>query len=425
MITVRVPGDKSISHRALMLAPLASGASRVDGLATGADVVATGAAMVALGVPYELAELREGRFEVRGPVDLRSPHRHLDCGNSGTTARILLGLLAGRPVTARLDGDASLRRRPMARVIEPLRRAGARIVELGEPGRLPLEVQGGALAPLEHETAVASAQVKSAILLAGLGAGVPACVIEPGPSRDHTERMLGAMGVRVEVEELSGGWRVCLAPPDSPLRALDLAVPGDFSSAAYFLALGLLSGAGAAVRLEGVGLNPRRTGLLRVLEAMGADLEVELTDEVAGEPVGAVVARGSELRGVDVPPEWMPTLLDEVPILAVTAVRASGRTTIRGAGELRVKESDRLATLAANLIGLGVEVHEDPDGLTIDGTAAPLRGPITTEGDHRIAMAFGVLDALPGNELEIDDVECVQVSFPGFWTQLEGVRAAP
>lgn len=425
MFELSVPGDKSISHRALMLAPLATGRSRVTGLLVGADVLATGEAMRALGVPYDPAGLREGRLDLEGPCELRSPRRTIDCGNSGTTARILLGLLAGRPVTATMSGDASLRRRPMGRVIRPLRAAGARIRELGEAGHLPLEVQGATLQPIEHESPVASAQVKSSLLLAGLGSGVSACVSEPGTSRDHTERMLRAMGADVTTEQLGGGGqRVCLSSHEGGLAPLEFRVPGDFSSAAFFIVLALLGGAGEGVRIEGVGLNPGRTGLLRALERMGADLDVRVGGAAAGEPTGSIVARPSQLQGAAIPAEWMPTLLDEIPALVCAAARASGRTTVRGAAELRVKESDRLATLAANLIGLGVTVHELDDGLVVDGTDAPLRGAIATEGDHRIAMAFGLLDALPGVEVEIDDPDCVAVSYPGFWVDLDRATGA-
>jgi len=421
LIPISVPGDKSISHRGLLLAPLADGTSRIEGLAPGADVAATAAALRALGVAGATLP-GGGTLEISGPIELASPAEVIDCGNSGTTARLLLGMLAGHPLTARMTGDDSLRRRPMDRVVAPLRRAGARISELAGPGRLPLEVTGGALAPIEHESPVASAQVKSALMLAGLGADVPVIVVEPGRSRDHTERMLNAMGATV-VTEVSGERRIVrFEPPAGRLRPVSLRVPGDVSSAAYWIALAVLGGAGAGVRVEGVGLNPGRTGLLRVLREMGADVLTHETGAVLGEPVGAVEARPSRLAAIDVPTEWVPTMLDEIPVLACLAARAAGSTAIRGAEELRVKESDRIARLHQSLSGLGVRAREFPDGLEIEGTADHLAGAVLTGGDHRIALAFGVLGATPGCRITIDDPACVDVSYPGFWRRLEGVR---
>jgi len=421
MISVCVPGDKSISHRALMLAPFAEGTSRIRGLASGADVGSTAVAMQALGAQFVTTSGTEADAEITGPTDLRSPEGTIDCGNSGTSARLLLGLLAGSSVSAILDGDDSLRRRPMARVVDPLGDAGARFRELGQPGRLPLESLGGRLRAIDHETPVASAQVKSALLLAGLVAGVPAMITEPGPSRDHTELMLRGMGADVTTNEASRGWRIAFEPPATPLEPLDMRVPGDFSSAAFWLALAIMGGCGDGVRIEGVGLNPRRTGFLRVAEAMGASLEMQVTGAEGGEPVGAVSAGPSDLTGLDIPPEWMPTLIDEIPAIAVMAARADGETTIRGAAELRVKESDRIATLSGNLSAVGVQSTELPDGLRIEGSSAALRGAAASRGDHRIAMAFGVLAALAGNEISIDDRASVQISYPGFWEELARV----
>lgn len=405
-----------------MLAPLADGTSRTRGLATGADVRSTAAAMRALGVESSRVPGADEYLELSGPVELRSPGKDIDCGNSGTTARLLLGLMVGHSIAAALDGDASLKRRPMARVMDPLRAAGAEFRERGEPGRLPLQLMGGALRPIEHESEVASAQVKSALLLAGLAAGVPATISEPGPSRDHTERMLRAMGARVETESLAEGFRVRFEPAAHPLLPLDMTIPGDFSSAAFWLALAVLGGCGDGVCIEGVGLNGRRTGFLRVLEAMGASVETRTSgSEQAGEPLGEIVARPSALRGIEVPPEWLPTLLDEIPVLAIVAARAEGSTRIRGAKELRVKESDRIANLCRNLSAVGVRNTELPDGLEIEGTWAALSGHVTTEGDHRIAMAFGALRALDANDIDIDDRASVEVSYPGFWDELARV----
>lgn len=405
-----------------MLAPLADGVSRIRGLARGADVLMTAAALRALGSNVPVPE-EDGPVEIAGPVAFHDPRETIDCANSGTTARLLLGLISGQPIRATLDGDASLRRRPMARVLDPLRAAGARVKDLGQPGRLPLEVHGGSLAAIEHVGSIASAQVKSALLLAGVTAGVPVSVTEPGPSRDHTERMLNAMGAEVHTREAEAGFLVHYRP-GSPLRPLDLTVPGDFSSAAYWLALALVGGAGSALRVEGVGLNPRRTGLLRVLSAMGGAVEPEVNGEVAGEPIGSVTARPSSLHGVSVPADWVPTLIDELPLLACLAAKAEGTTRITGASELRVKESDRLATVQRGLRKLGVSSRELSDGIEVEGGRVALSGRVETGGDHRIAMSFGILGAIAGNVIEVDDPGCVAISYPDFWAELSRIREA-
>lgn len=424
---VRVPGDKSLTHRALILAALATGQSRLRGLLWGADPLATWRALRELGVAMEPLPRDGGELRVRGLGlrGLREPAAVLDCRNSGTTARLLLGVLSGQRLRATLTGDDSLRRRPMGRVTVPLGRMGARFWELGAPGCLPMEVEGGVLRPLDHISPVASAQVKSAVLLAGLVGGVPVSVVEPGRSRDHTERLLAGLGVAVRWREGEGGWRVELADPPEALPPLDFTVPGDFSSAAYFLVLGLLLGEGRGLRVGGVGLNPTRTGLLEVLGRMGARLEIEVAEGGGGrgEPVGAVVAPGATLRGTEVAGHEVPRLVDEIPVLAVAAARAEGVTRITGAGELRVKESDRLAALAQNLRAVGVRAEELEDGLEIQGTDRPLEGVVRAFGDHRIAMAFAVLAALPGNRIRIADPEVVDVSFPGFWELLGAVAS--
>lgn len=402
-----------------MLAPLARGVSRVEGLGTGADVRATLTAVRALGVVVEI-DSRTGQASIPGPVRLRSPGSEIDCGNSGTSARLLLGLLAGQPLTAVLNGDRSLRRRPMERVVDPIRAAGAKVRELGEPGRLPLEITGGPLSPLQHTSEVASAQVKSALLLAGVAAGVPVAVVEPGPSRDHTERMLSNMGANVTTTSEGGRYRVHMDPVSGPaaLRPLSMKVPGDFSAAAFWIGLAVLGGAGEGIEIESVGLNPRRSGFLRALEAMGASVRTTDGGGSAGEPVGAIQAGPGALNGLELPPEWLPTLLDEIPILACVASRAEGSFVVRGADELRVKESDRIAALVENLGRVEAKAKELPDGLVVQGTSAPLKGRVITHGDHRIAMAFAVLGALPGNEIEIDDTSCAEVSYPEFWDVL-------
>lgn len=421
---MRVPGDKSITHRALMLASLATGTSRLSGLLPAADTRSTAAVLRALGVP--LPDVPEDGAPIaiagRGLRPFQAPAGPLDCGNSGTTARLLLGLLAGHPIRAVLTGDDSLRSRPMRRVTEPLARMGARFTELGAPDRLPIEVEGGTLEPIRYESPRASAQVKSALLLAGITGGVRVEVAEPVLSRDHTERMLRAMGADLTVEAGDGGARIALEPP-TLLEPLDLDVPGDFSSAAFFIALGLLSRSGP-LRITGVGVNPTRTGLLSVLERMGARILLEDSCEVCGEPAADIFVWPTALQATAVEAAEVPAMIDEVPVLAVLAARAAGETRITGAAELRVKESDRLAALAANLRAIGVEAEELPDGLVVRGTDAPLAGRVSAFGDHRIAMAFGILAALPGHDIEIDDPGVVAISNPAFWADIRRAAAA-
>lgn len=441
MIRVRVPGDKSLTHRALLLGALAEGESEVRNALTGEDCRSTAHALRSLGV--DIPGLSSGggvvRFHGVGLNGLRSPRGPLDVGNSGTTARLLLGILSGQPgMKARLTGDASLRSRPMRRVTTPLAAMGARFRELGEEDRLPIEVTGGGLRSLDYPSPVASAQVKSAIILAGLVAGVPVAVTEPRRSRDHTERLLAEMGARTIGHQVADGWRVELRDPPSTLSSLKFTVPGDFSSAAFLLALGLMGGAGEGLEIEDVSLNPTRTGLLRVLERMGMGPSLTVSPDGAREgggsgsqvvePRGRITASPGELRGVEVGGEEIPDLVDEVPVLAALAAGARGETVIRGAGELRVKESDRISALATNLSGLGVYVDELSDGLVIRGTDRALSGRVRSFGDHRIVMAFGVLAALPGNRIEVEDPELAEVSFPGFWETLRRVSdrvAAP
>jgi 3-phosphoshikimate 1-carboxyvinyltransferase len=419
---IQVPGDKSLSHRALMLAAVARGESRLRGLLPGADCRSTAAVLRALGCPMPelLLDGLELCVESPGLAGWRKPDASLDCGNSGTTARLLLGLLASRAFCSTLTGDDSLRARPMGRVTEPLARMGASFRYLAEPGRLPLEVCGGSLAPLAYRSPHASAQIKSAILLAGLGANVPVRVHEPGRSRDHTERLLMSLGVPITAEAVNGGWEIVMTPAGEPLPPLDLTVPGDISSAAFLLALALLAEEGE-LRIRGVGVNPTRTGLLPILARMGARIEVEEEHLVHGEPVGDLVGSASALRGTSVTAQEIPAAIDEVPILAALASRAEGTTRVSGAGELRVKESDRLAVLVSNLRAVGAQAEELQDGREATTTNAPLSGWVQTHGDHRIAMAFGVLAALPGNRIQIDDPQSVDVSFPGFWELLRSL----
>lgn len=424
----RLPGDKSISHRALMFAALARGESRITGLLEGEDVLATASALRALGV--EVAREEEGRrWRVAGPGGgaLREPEEVLDLGNAGTGARLLMGVLAGRPFTSFLTGDASLRRRPMRRVAEPLGRMGAAVVAR-EGCRLPLALTGRArLRPIDFAGPVASAQVKSAVLLAGLAADGVTSVTEPLPSRDHTERMLRAMGAEVEVVDLPGGGRRVAITGGPDLRARDLDVPGDPSSAAFPAVAALLT-PGARVRLAGVGVNPLRTGLYATLAEMGARIRFENPREAGGEPVADLEILGSDdpLRGVEVPAGRAPSMIDEYPVLAVAAAFARGRTVMRGLAELRVKESDRLDAIARGLAACGAGVEVEGDDLVVHGTGGEaLAGGATIDSglDHRIAMAFLVLGGRARRPVAVLGAETIETSFPGFAPLMNGLGA--
>jgi 3-phosphoshikimate 1-carboxyvinyltransferase len=413
---LRVPGDKSISHRALLLSALASGESRITGLLTGADVRSTAGVLRAYGVP--LPEVAE-EMVVRGVGrrGFRAAAMPLDCGNSGTTTRLVAGLAAAYAFESTFVGDASLSRRPMKRVARPLEAMGATVTFGGGKGEgLPMTVQGGALRSIEWRSDTASAQVKSAVLLAGLAAGVSVTVSEPELSRDHTERMLSAMGASLSRR----GTTVSLSPVEA-LRPIDVAVPADPSSAAFFVALATLADRGA-LALTDVCLNATRTGFFDTLRAMGAAIAREDERIAGGEPVGTLVATPATLRGVEVRGAVIPTMIDELPLLACVAARAQGETRIRDAGELRGKESDRIRAVVANLQRLGVEAEEFDDGLRVVGSDRPLVGTVETHGDHRLAMAFGVLGAVSGGGIVIDDRDCVAVSYPGFWDDLARVR---
>lgn len=417
-MNVRVPGDKSLSQRALIIAALGDGESRLSGLLHGGDTESTAGALRSLGV--EIPELPEDGSEFRvkgcGLRGFRTPEGMLDLGNSGTGTRLLVGTLAGSGVTARLDGDGSLRTRPMARVTEPLAIMGARFEYHGEPDRLPLTVRGRfPLEPIDWPGRVASAQVKSAILLAGLTGGAFVFVTEPRESRDHTERLLNEVGASVISHATEGGWRVELRDPPDRIAPLDFAVPGDISSAAFILALAALGGAGDQVTVRGIGLNPTRTAFLDVLERMGTNIDIEETTPAGSlEPVGDVTVWPSELRATSVGADEVPRLIDELPLVAVLGACADGETRVTGAEELRAKESDRILAMVANLRALGVETEELPDGLVVRGGHSSFAGSVRTWHDHRIAMAFGILGALDGNRIEIDHPQAAQVSFPGF-----------
>lgn len=418
--TVRPPGDKSISHRALLVAALAPGTSELEGLLTGDDVKSTARVLRQLGAA--VTALRDGAtVRVRGGR-FTAPAAALYCGNSGTTARLVLGALAGHPLEARLTGDRSLSRRPMRRVTEPLRAMGARIRE--ERGdALPLVIRGGRLRPLVYTTPVASAQVKSALLLAGLTGGVAVTIREPYRSRDHTERLFLHLGL--ELRERDGA--IVFEPPAPARRGavppFRLAVPGDASSAAFLVAAAVLAEGGELV-IENVGVNPTRTGFLAVLERMGAPVERVNLREAGGEPVADLVVRPAALRGTEVAAAEVPTLVDEVPVLAVLASRAAGDTVFREVGELRVKESNRLELLAANLRALGVAAEARGNDLHVTGTARPPRGRVETAGDHRLAMAFAVLGTVPGAAVRLSERASVAVSYPGFFADLRRIGEA-
>ncbi|OYY65358.1 3-phosphoshikimate 1-carboxyvinyltransferase [Sphingomonas sp. 28-62-11] len=417
-----VPGDKSISHRALMFAALAVGTSRIEGLLEGEDVLATAAALRAMGAT--ITRLKDGIWEVSGVGvgGLLQPAQALDMGNSGTSTRLLMGLVASHPITATFVGDASLSARPMGRVIDPLSQMGADITA-SPGGRLPLMVRGICPAvPISYTLPVASAQVKSAVLLAGLNTPGITRVIEPVATRDHSERMLLGFGAQITVEETDQG-RIISITGEAELTPQSITVPGDPSSAAFFaVAASIIPG--SDVLIANVGLNPTRTGLFTALTMMGADIVQENPRFVGGEPVADLRVRHAPLHAITVPHELAPSMIDEYPILFVAAAMASGRTAARGAHELRVKESDRIATMATALTAIGVGVEEYEDGLAITGSAgAPLRGDamIASRLDHRIAMSMAIAGLASHKALTIDDVSPVATSFPTFFETLDAL----
>ncbi|MEO8366226.1 MAG: 3-phosphoshikimate 1-carboxyvinyltransferase [Pseudoxanthomonas sp.] len=404
---LEIPGDKSVSHRAVMLAAIADGVSAIDGFLEGEDTRATAAIFGQLGVRIETPSSSRRIVHGVGVDGLRAPGAPLDCGNAGTGMRLLSGLLAAQAFDSTLVGDESLSRRPMRRVIDPLARMGARI-ESEAGGLPPLRIRGGqTIRGMDYTLEVASAQVKSAVLLAGLYAEGETVVREPHPTRDYTERMLTAFGVDIEFApghaRLRGRQR---------LRATDIAVPADFSSAAFFIVAASIV-PGSEVRLRAVGLNPRRTGLLIALRAMGADIVEENRSEHGGEPVADLVVRHAPLHGIEVPVQIVPDMIDEFPALFVAAACAEGTTTVRGAAELRVKESDRLASMAGGLRTLGIQVDETADGATVLGGQIG-SGEVHSHDDHRIAMAFSVAAQQSTGPVRIFDVANVATSFPGY-----------
>lgn len=423
--SINVPGDKSISHRSLMLSALAVGESRVEGLLEGEDVLATAAAMRAMGA--DISKDADGIWHIHGVGvgGLLQPDGPLDMGNSGTSTRLLMGLVASHAITATFVGDASLSKRPMARVIDPLSRMGASFTS--SPGdRLPLTMRGACPAvPLDYRLPVASAQVKSAILLAGLNTPGITRIIEPIPTRDHSEKMLKGFGADLEVEVEADGTRIITLRGEAELLPQSITVPGDPSSAAFPMVAALLV-PGSKVTIANVGLNATRAGLVDLLREMGGDIIVENPRQVGGEPVGDLVITASALKGVEPDPARAPSMIDEYPVAFIAAALAEGRSIFRGLEELRVKESDRIATMAAGLRAIGVQVEELEDGIVIEGsngTLLPGGGPIATKLDHRIAMSFAIAGLVSSNGVTIDDMRPVATSFPGFTTLLQSLGA--
>jgi 3-phosphoshikimate 1-carboxyvinyltransferase len=422
--SVRAPGDKSISHRALILGALASGVTEIEGLLEGDDVRRTAAAMASFGAGVERlgpSEHGGGRWRVEGRGGFAEPVDVVDCGNAGTGVRLIMGAAAGFAICATFTGDSSLRGRPMNRVLKPLGEMGARWL-CRSGGRLPLTLQGGGLKRIAYRLPEPSAQVKSAVLLAGLHAEGGVEVIEPEATRDHTERMLRGFGAELEVLE-EGGRRRILLPPGQTLKGIRVHVPGDPSSAAFPLAAALIV-PDSAVTVEGMLLNPSRIGLLDTLGEMGADLSVTNVRDEGGETVADVTARHSELEGVKVPPERAPSMIDEYPILAAVAAFARGRTVMRGIGEMRVKESDRIALMARGLAACGVDALEEPEGLIVIGAKTVAGGAkVATHGDHRIAMSHLVLGLASEAPVTVDEPGMIATSFPGFVALMRGLGA--
>ncbi len=414
---VRVPGDKSVSHRALLLGSLAEGASRISGFLPSNDCLATLACLRSMGMEIEFHENTTLTVYGRGLRGLRTPAAPLNCVRSGTTMRLLAGILAGQPFTSTLTGEPQLRRRPMRRVVEPLRSMGAEIEDTD--GHAPLLVRGRSLRGTDHTLAVASAQVKSALLLAGLYADGPTTVRQPGPARDHTERMLVAMGADVQVADLA----VTLnRSPSLSLSPLSIHVPGDISSAAFLFVAAAIA-PGSEIVVEGVGVNPTRTGLLDVLQEMGASVVMDNLREEGNEPVADVALRTSELRGVEVGAHTVVRMIDEFPALAVAATQALGVTIVRDAAELRVKETDRIAAIVAGLRALGARIDPLPDGFRVEGPTVLHGAVVDSLGDHRLAMALAVAGLVAEGEVVVEQTECIADSFPGFVELIQGVGA--
>jgi 3-phosphoshikimate 1-carboxyvinyltransferase len=414
---VITPGDKSISHRSIMFGSLAEGTTRVSGFLTGEDNLSTLKAFQAMGIAIHQRTPGELEIEGRGLDGLQEPGDVIDCGNSGTTMRLMSGLLAGQTFFSVLTGDQYLRRRPMKRVVTPLAAMGARIWGRRGGELAPLAIQGTRLAPISYVSPLASAQVKSAILLAGLYAEGDTTVREPHLSRDHSERMLTWFGA--DVRPFPGGVTIAGRPR---LVARDMRIPGDISSATFFLVAGLIT-PGAELLIKNVGLNPSRSGAIEILRAMGGELELLDEREQSGEPVADIVVRHSRLKGIEIGGEVVPRAIDEFPVLSVAAALAEGTTTIRDAAELRVKETDRIAAMASELGKLGAAVEPTADGMVIHGCERLEGGVVSSHGDHRIAMSCAIASLVASAPVTIEDTACTETSFPGFWGLLESIRA--
>ncbi len=426
--TVEVPGDKSLSHRALLFASLAEGESRIDNFLVSGVTRVMLDSLSAMGVDWRL----DGdRLTVRGRglPSLQPPSRILNCGNSATTLRLLAGAISAAGIPAVLDGSEGLRRRPMDRIVDPLRRMGV-IIEPGSGGTAPLQLAsrptGRLLKPLVETLPVASAQVKTCLLLAALAADGKTILREPGPSRDHTERMLGSMGAVVSSQriDLDGElfYETQLTPPQNPLCPIQMRLPGDISAAAFLIVAGLVT-PGSEIRIPGVGLNPTRTGLLEALQCMGGEIQIENENNQAGEPTGDLVVRSSRLHGCTISGDLVVRMIDEFSILGTAAAYAEGQTIVHDAAELRLKESDRIHTLCEDLRGLGVLAEEAQDGFVISGNTRPVSGVVQAHGDHRLAMAMTVAGLAAHSPVTIEGAEMIDESFPGFVKALRGLGA--
>ena len=410
---ISVPGDKSISHRAVLLAALARGTSRVRGFLYGGDCEATVRAVQALGIEVERPEVDHLILHSPGAGAWHEPADVIDCVNSGTTMRLLTGLLAGQPFFSVLTGSAQLRRRPMARVVEPLRQMGATILGRENGRYAPIAIDGGNLHSIEYALPIASAQVKSALIFAGLFAAGETIIHEPGPARDHTERMLRNLGIPLQVN----GPTLRVRPLETPPPPLDITVPGDFSSAAFFIVAALLV-PNSEIVIQNVGINPTRTGLLDVLRDMGAQITLEGKRDVGGEPVADVMVRASDLRGATVAGDRVVRMIDEFPVFAVAATQAAGTTVVRDARELRVKETDRIAAVVEELRKMGAAIEEREDGFVVQGPT-PLHGArVDSHGDHRLGMALAIAGLIARGETILHHAHCVVDSYPTFWDTL-------
>lgn len=414
---ITLPGDKSISHRAILFNSIAQGKAKLSNLSPGADCTSTLTCLKAMGIRAKQLSPTELEIEGAGKEGLQEAEDVLNAGNSGTTIRLLTGLLAAQPFFSIITGDSSLRSRPMGRIMSPLQSMGARIWGRGNDSLAPLAIKGGKLRGISYTLPVASAQLKSAILLAGLFAEGETAIEEPALSRDHTERLLQAMGVKLKRDDR----HLSLTPPTHPLSSVDLHVPGDISSAAYWLVLGAIH-PDARITLRGVGINPTRTGIIDVLQEMGAKLIIEKRGQAGGEPVADISVQSSDLNGVRIGGDLIPRLIDEIPVVAVAACAARGNTVIRDAAELRVKESDRINSTVTELSKLGAKIEELSDGISIEGTENLYGAECSSHHDHRLAMAIGIAGLIAAGQTVIRDAEAVEISYPGFWQDMDKIK---